>query len=135
VVFFYLVLTETRTPSTSALESTPLATLSAFFHLQDPCVHQLVENSDEAFCIDNEALYDIHFCSIKPATPMSSETPAVASRMLFPFPTRSRARFLFWTVPLPTSSTRSLGDDPTTASDQAPAGRERDRPPLPVRYF
>jgi tubulin beta len=31
-------------------------------------VHQLVENSDETFCIDNEALYDIHFRTLKPAT-------------------------------------------------------------------
>jgi hypothetical protein len=29
---------------------------------------------------------------------MSSETATVASRMLFPFPTRSRARFLYCTV-------------------------------------
>ena len=26
-------------------------------------VHQLVENTDETFCIDNEAFYDISFCS------------------------------------------------------------------------
>ena len=28
-------------------------------------VHQLVENSDETFCIDNEALYDICFRTLK----------------------------------------------------------------------
>lgn len=32
-------------------------------------VHQLVENSDETFCIDNEALYDIHLHTLKLATP------------------------------------------------------------------
>ena len=32
-------------------------------------VHQLVENSDETYCIDNEALYDIHFRTLKLATP------------------------------------------------------------------
>ncbi|KAJ7034667.1 Tubulin/FtsZ, GTPase domain-containing protein [Mycena alexandri] len=32
-------------------------------------VHQLVENSDETFCIDNEALYDICFRTLKLATP------------------------------------------------------------------
>jgi len=32
-------------------------------------IHQLVENSDETFCIDNEALYDIHFRTLKLATP------------------------------------------------------------------
>src|SRR6266852_2587823 len=30
---------------------------------------------------------------------MSSETATVASRMLFPFPTRSRTRFLYCTMP------------------------------------
>ena len=28
-------------------------------------VHQLVENTDETFCIDNEALYDICFRTLK----------------------------------------------------------------------
>ncbi|WVO17904.1 tubulin beta chain [Cryptococcus depauperatus] len=32
-------------------------------------VHQLVENSDETFCIDNEALYDICLRTLKLATP------------------------------------------------------------------
>ena len=32
-------------------------------------VHQLVENTDETFCIDNEALYDICFRTLKLATP------------------------------------------------------------------
>nr|KAG5711787.1 hypothetical protein BaRGS_023551 [Batillaria attramentaria] len=32
-------------------------------------VHQLVENTDETFCIDNEALYDICFRVLKLATP------------------------------------------------------------------
>ena len=32
-------------------------------------VHQLVENSDETYCVDNEALYDIHFRTLKLATP------------------------------------------------------------------
>lgn len=32
-------------------------------------VHQLVENSDETFCIDNEALYDICFRTLKLQTP------------------------------------------------------------------
>merc|ERR1711890_212261 len=32
-------------------------------------VHQLVENSDESFCIDNEALYDICFRTLKLTTP------------------------------------------------------------------
>ncbi|OWR47496.1 beta tubulin [Danaus plexippus plexippus] len=32
-------------------------------------VHQLVENTDETFCIDNEALYDICFRTLRLATP------------------------------------------------------------------
>jgi len=32
-------------------------------------VHQLVENADEVMCIDNEALYDICFKTLKLATP------------------------------------------------------------------
>ena len=32
-------------------------------------VHQLLENTDETFCIDNEALYDICFRSLKLTTP------------------------------------------------------------------
>lgn len=32
-------------------------------------VHQLVENTDETFCIDNEALYEICFRTLKLTTP------------------------------------------------------------------
>jgi Tubulin/FtsZ family, GTPase domain len=32
-------------------------------------VHQLVENTDETFCIDNEALYDICFRTLKLSSP------------------------------------------------------------------
>lgn len=32
-------------------------------------VHQLVENTDECFCIDNEALYDICYRTLKLTTP------------------------------------------------------------------
>lgn len=32
-------------------------------------VHQLVENTDESYCIDNEALYDICFRTLKLTTP------------------------------------------------------------------
>ena len=32
-------------------------------------LHQLVENTDETFCIDNEALYDICFRTLKLTTP------------------------------------------------------------------
>ena len=32
-------------------------------------IHQLLENSDRTFCIDNEALYDIAFRTLKMTTP------------------------------------------------------------------
>jgi tubulin beta len=32
-------------------------------------VHQLIENTDESFCFDNEALYDICFRTLKLTTP------------------------------------------------------------------
>jgi tubulin beta len=32
-------------------------------------LHQLVENTDETYCIDNEALYDICFRNLKLSTP------------------------------------------------------------------
>ena len=35
-------------------------------------IHQLV-NSDETFCIDNKALSDVHFCTLKLATPTYSD--------------------------------------------------------------
>lgn len=36
-------------------------------------VHHLVENTDEVFCIDNEALYDICFRTLKLTTPTYSD--------------------------------------------------------------
>jgi len=36
-------------------------------------VHQLVENTDETFCIDNEALYDICFRTLKLTSPAYSD--------------------------------------------------------------
>merc|ERR1739848_384493 len=38
-------------------------------------VHQLVENTDETFSIDNEALYDICFRTLKLATPTCLRFP------------------------------------------------------------
>lgn len=34
-----------------------------------PSVHQLVENTDVTFCIDNKVLYDIYFRTLKLTTP------------------------------------------------------------------
>ncbi|XP_072096682.1 tubulin beta-4B chain-like isoform X1 [Mobula birostris] len=55
-------------------------------------VHQLVENTDETFCIDNEALYDICFHTLKLTTPtygdlnhlMSATMSGVTTCLRFP---------------------------------------------------
>ena len=55
-------------------------------------VHQLVENTDETYCIDNEALYDICFHTLKLTTPtygdlnhlVSATTSGVTTCLHFP---------------------------------------------------
>lgn len=55
-------------------------------------VHQLIENTDETFCIDNEALYDICFRTLKKAQPnytdlnhlVSSTMSGVTTCLRFP---------------------------------------------------
>lgn len=42
-------------------------------------VHQLVENSDETFCIDNEALYDICFRTLKLSAPQHGDLNQLVS--------------------------------------------------------
>ncbi|KAI5474397.1 hypothetical protein MNV49_003381 [Pseudohyphozyma bogoriensis] len=42
-------------------------------------VHQLVENSDETFCIDNEALYDICFKTLKLTAPVHGDLNQLVS--------------------------------------------------------
>merc|ERR1712216_602442 len=72
-------------------------------------VHQLVENSDEVFCIDNEALYDICFrCHLLPPLPGSAQLrPPQARRELDPLPPspllphRLRPAHLAWLAAVP----------------------------------
>ena len=45
-------------------------------------VHQLVENSDESFCIDNEALYDICFRTLKLTTPTFGDLNHLVSAVM-----------------------------------------------------
>ena len=55
-------------------------------------VHQSVENTDETYCIDNEALYDICFRTLKLTTPnygdlnhlVSATTSSVTTCLHFP---------------------------------------------------
>lgn len=45
-------------------------------------VHQLVENADEVFCIDNEALYDICFRTLKLTTPTYGDLNHLVSSVM-----------------------------------------------------
>ena len=45
-------------------------------------VHQLVENSDETFCIDNEALYDICFRTLKLSNPSYGDLNHLVSSVM-----------------------------------------------------
>jgi tubulin beta len=45
-------------------------------------VHQLVENADECFCIDNEALYDICFRTLKLTTPTFGDLNHLVSAVM-----------------------------------------------------
>ncbi|CAI5671177.1 unnamed protein product [Oreochromis niloticus] len=61
-------------------------------------VHQLVENTDETYCIDNEALYDICFRTLKLTTPhlWRPQPPGVSHHErrddLAPFPRTAQRR-------------------------------------------
>ena len=48
-------------------------------------VHQLVENTDETFCIDNEALYDICFRTLKLKEPKYADLNHLGAALLFRF--------------------------------------------------
>ena len=45
-------------------------------------VHQLVENTDETYCIDNEALYDIAFRTLKLKNPNYGHLNGLVSRVM-----------------------------------------------------
>jgi tubulin beta len=64
-------------------------------------VHQLVENTDETYCIDNEALYDICFRTLKLTTPtygdlnhlVSATMSGVTTCLRFPGMIHKKSRF------------------------------------------
>ena len=57
-------------------------------------VHQLVENSDETFCIDNEALYEICFRTLKLTTPTYGDLNHLVSVVMSGITTCLRVCFL-----------------------------------------
>lgn len=59
-------------------------------------VHQLVENSDETFCIDNEALYDICFRTLKLTTPTYGDLNHLVSIVMSGITTCLRVRILLF---------------------------------------
>ena len=71
-------------------------------------VHQLVENTDETFCIDNEALYDICFRTLKLTTPtygdlnhlVSATMSGVTTCLRFPGQVKIRIywKYSFWRI-------------------------------------
>ncbi|KAJ1568161.1 Tubulin beta-4B chain [Cladochytrium tenue] len=88
-------------------------------------VHQLVENSDETFCIDNEALYDICFRTLKLTTPafgdlnhlVSLVMSGVTTSLRFPGQLNSDLRKLAVNlVPFPRLHFFTVGFAPLTAA-------------------
>ncbi|GAA5831427.1 hypothetical protein JCM5353_005719 [Sporobolomyces roseus] len=87
-------------------------------------VHQLVENSDETFCIDNEALYDICFRTLKLSVPtygdlnhlVSVVMSGVTTCLRFPGQLNSDLRKLAVNmVPFPRLHFFTVGTAPLTA--------------------
>lgn len=87
-------------------------------------IHQLVENSDETFCIDNEALYDICFRTLKLTVPtygdlnhlVSSVMSGVTTCFRFPGQLNSDLRKLAVNlVPFPRLHFFMVGYAPLTA--------------------
>ena len=60
-------------------------------------VHQLVENADECMVLDNEALYDICFRTLKLTTP-SCKFPLCFSASHTFFNSSNRLRFFYLTI-------------------------------------
>ncbi|GAA6064353.1 hypothetical protein JCM10212_004679 [Sporobolomyces blumeae] len=88
-------------------------------------VHQLVENSDETFCIDNEALYDICFRTLKLTSPthgdlnqlVSTVMSGVTTCLRFPGQLNSDLRKLAVNmVPFPRLHFFTIGYSPLTAA-------------------
>ncbi|GJW62497.1 tubulin beta-1 chain [Tanacetum coccineum] len=69
-------------------------------------VHQLIENDDECMVLDNEALYDICFRTLKLATP-SCEIPTLLESSMWALPTPPRSTPICATPTSMTSSTQS----------------------------
>ena len=63
------LLTHTHTPASRVLPPLQVSDTVVEPYNATLSVHQLVENADECFILDNEALYDICFRTLKLTTP------------------------------------------------------------------
>ena len=63
-------------------------------------VHQLVENTDETYCIDNEALYDICFRTLKLTTPTYGDLNHLVSATMSGVTTCLRFPGMFYLIKL-----------------------------------
>jgi len=106
-------------------------------------VHQLVENADEVMCIDNEALYDICFRTLKLTTPsygdlnhlVSAVMGGVTSSLRFPGQLNSDLRKLAVNlIPFPRLHFFLVGFAPLT-SRQASTYRQISVPELVSQMF
>jgi len=106
-------------------------------------IHQLVENADESFCIDNEALYDICFRTLKLATPtygdlnhlVSSVMSGVTCCLRFPGQLNSDLRKLAVNlIPFPRLHFFLVGYAPLTAA-KAEGFRQISVPELVSQMF
>jgi tubulin beta len=87
-------------------------------------VHQLVENSDESVLIDNEALYDICFRTLKLTTPTYGEAPVLRATYLLHVTNLgvvfSQVTSTTWSAPAcpasPPASASRVSSTPTSAS-------------------
>jgi len=106
-------------------------------------IHQLVENADESFCIDNEALYDICFRTLKLSTPtygdlnhlVSSVMSGVTCCLRFPGQLNSDLRKLAVNlIPFPRLHFFLVGYAPLTAA-KAEGFRQISVPELVSQMF
>lgn len=85
-------------------------------------VHQLVENSDATFCIDNEALYDICMRTLKLSNPsygdlnhlVSAVMSGVSTSLRFPGQLNSDLRKMAVNMVCPSLQSRACADWPVS---------------------
>ncbi|KAG9328348.1 hypothetical protein JZ751_014479, partial [Albula glossodonta] len=106
-------------------------------------VHQLVENTDETYCIDNEALYDICFRTLKLTTPtygdlnhlVSATMSGVTTSLRFPGQLNADLRKLLSTWCPSLACTSSCRDSPPSQPAAASSTAALTVPELTQQMF